>query len=49
MTALNKNVFQYIHMVEKDNRLHLQAVNDVRQGEVSLSLILDQEEIANAM
>lgn len=25
---------RYIHMVEKDNRMHLQAVDEVRQGEV---------------
>ena len=35
-------------MVEEDNRMHLQAVNDVREGEVNLSVILDQEIIANA-
>ena len=41
MTALIKIVLQYIHMIETENRMHLQAVNDVRQGEVILSVVLN--------
>ena len=34
MTILTNYIIQYIHMIEENNRMHLQAVDDVRQGEV---------------
>ncbi len=30
------NKYQYVHMVERGNKMHLQAVTDVRLGEVKL-------------